>query len=90
MNLHKLIALDISNNNLNTITKGIFYNVTHLLLFVLTGNPLKKIASDMFYGINIGIIHSNNFCWLVRGSLFIECGCTTLGKGWRGDLGTFR
>ena len=30
------------------------------------------------------------FCWLVRGSLFIELGCTRdLGKGWRGDLGTF-
>ena len=29
-------------------------------------------------------------CWLVRGSLFIELGCTRdLGKGWRGDLGTF-
>ena len=29
-------------------------------------------------------------CWLVRGSLFIELGCRgDLGKGWRGDLGTF-
>ena len=29
-------------------------------------------------------------CWLVRGSLFIELGCPEdLGKGWRGDLGTF-
>ena len=29
-------------------------------------------------------------CRLVRGSLFIELGCTRdLGKGWRGDLGTF-
>ena len=32
----------------------------------------------------------NLFCWLVRGSLFIELGCPEdLGKGWRGDLGTF-
>ena len=31
-----------------------------------------------------------SYCWLVRGSLFIELGCTRdLGKGWRGDLGTF-
>ena len=31
-----------------------------------------------------------NFCWLVRGSLFIELGFSEdLGKGWRGDLGTF-
>ena len=30
------------------------------------------------------------YCWLVRGSLFIELGCPgDLGKGWRGDLGTF-
>ena len=30
------------------------------------------------------------YCWLVRGSLFIELGCPRdLGKGWRGDLGTF-
>ena len=30
------------------------------------------------------------FCWLVRGSLFIELGyLRDLGKGWRGDLGTF-
>ena len=29
-------------------------------------------------------------CWLIRGSLFIELGCPgDLGKGWRGDLGTF-
>ena len=32
----------------------------------------------------------NICCWLVRGSLFIELGCTRdLVKGWRGDLGTF-
>ena len=32
----------------------------------------------------------NHNCWLVRGSLFIELGCPgDLGKGWRGDLGTF-
>ena len=31
-----------------------------------------------------------NYCWLVRGSLFIELGCPRdFGKGWRGDLGTF-
>ena len=30
------------------------------------------------------------YCWLVRGSLFIDLGCPRdLGKGWRGDLGTF-
>ena len=30
------------------------------------------------------------YCWLVRVSLFIELGCPRdLGKGWRGDLGTF-
>ena len=30
------------------------------------------------------------FCSLIRGSLFIELGCLRdLGKGWRGDLGTF-
>ena len=34
--------------------------------------------------------HCCHYCWLVRGSLFIELGCTRdLGKGWRGDLGTF-
>ena len=34
--------------------------------------------------------HYMYFYWLVRGSLFIELGCTRdLGKGWRGDLGTF-
>ena len=33
---------------------------------------------------------SRSSCWLVRGSLFIELGCPgDLGKGWRGDLGTF-
>ena len=33
---------------------------------------------------------SSDFCWLIRGSLFIELGCPEdLGKGWRGDLGTF-
>ena len=32
----------------------------------------------------------SRYCWLVRGSLFIELGCPRdLGKGWRGDLGTF-
>ena len=32
-----------------------------------------------------------NYCWLVRVSLFIELGCPRdLGKGWRGDLGTFK
>ena len=32
----------------------------------------------------------SSYCWLVRGSLFIELGCPEdLGKGWRGDLGTF-
>ena len=31
-----------------------------------------------------------DICWLVRVSLFIELGCPSdLGKGWRGDLGTF-
>ena len=41
-------------------------------------------------------IHLHDVClicicsWLVRGSLFIELGCPgDLGKGWRGDLGTF-
>ena len=30
------------------------------------------------------------YCWLVRGSLFIELGCPRdLGKRWIGDLGTF-
>ena len=34
--------------------------------------------------------YSHGYCWLVRGSLFIELGCTRdLGKWWRGDLGTF-
>ena len=29
-------------------------------------------------------------CWLIRVSLFIELrGAEDLGKGWRGDLGTF-
>ena len=37
------------------------------------------------------LVHSvRNYCRLVRGSLFIELGCPRdLGKGWRGDLGTF-
>ena len=36
------------------------------------------------------LMYFHNICWLVRGSLFIELGCTRdLGKGWRGDLGTF-
>ena len=36
------------------------------------------------------LLGSITSCWLVRGSLFIELGCTRdLGKGWRGDLGTF-
>ena len=37
------------------------------------------------------ILSGFNFnCWLIRGSLFIELGCPRdLGKGWRGDLGTF-
>ena len=34
--------------------------------------------------------YSSIYCWLVRGSLFIELGCPKdLGKGSRGDLGTF-
>ena len=33
---------------------------------------------------------SELFCWLIRGSLFIKLGCLRdLGRGWRGDLGTF-
>ena len=45
-----------------------------------------------FYSINKTFFLPLNilFCWLVRGSLFIELGCTRdVGKGWRGDLGTF-
>ena len=39
---------------------------------------------------SISKLYKDPNCWLVRGSLFIELGCTRdLGKGWRGDLGTF-
>ena len=47
----------------------------------------------MGYGQQVGGTHPTvmiSYCWLVRGSLFIELGCPRdFGKGWRGDLGTF-
>ena len=54
----------------------------------------EGIVSDFMYtqkvtGNNDGQAVSF-YCCLVRGSLFIELGCMRdLGKGWRGDLGTF-
>ena len=41
----------------------------------------------LYFGLNNKNLH---YCWLIWGSLFIELGCPgDLGKGWRGDLGTF-
>ena len=54
------------------------------------GNKRKEDIGRNANFVVLVIYEKLDFCWLVRGSLFIELGCTRdLGKGWRGDLGTF-
>ena len=50
--------------------------------------PVKSVVE--FMTVIYESLEEESCCWLVRGSLFIELGCTRdLGKEWRGDLGTF-
>ena len=60
-NLQKLFLVDLSLNNVNTLPKGAFTNVMHLIILILHGNPLKDIHYNMFIGISLDIVHSNNF-----------------------------
>ena len=61
-------------------TAQTFYK--YLVAFPVKYHAISSLGSKCFL--------CKKYCWLVRGSLFIELGCTRdLGKGWRGDLGTF-
>ena len=60
-NLQKLFLVDLSLNNLNTLPIGAFTNVVHLIILILHSNPLKDIHYNMFIGISLDIVHSNNF-----------------------------
>ena len=60
-NLPNLFSVDLSINKLNTIQKGIFRKVTNMYILIVYANPFKNIHSEMFSGLSIKIIHSNNF-----------------------------
>ena len=59
---------------------------------VLSSSPVDAVPQEAKFGeISRPLTGKQvNYCWLVRGSLFIELGYPgDLGKGWRGNLGTF-
>ena len=71
--------LQIPKKLMLTLFKCLHFSITYAITKCFDVGKSNINYSTPFY-----------FCWLVRGSLFIELGCTRdLGKGWRGDLGTF-
>ena len=64
--------------------QNFLFSVMIKLLLRVLGRVIGKLNC------HLDSIKLSAICWLVRGSLFIELGCPRdLGKGWRGDLGTF-
>ena len=75
-------------NDLTTAKEALKARDMSKALFTSTQN--KSEAESNFNSYKYSYKIWSYFCWLVRGSLFIELGCLRdLGKGWRGDLGTF-
>ncbi len=88
MNLSKLIVLDLSNNLLQSF-HNIFNNVSNLVFFNVNNNSFHNLDSEVFSGIQIQYLHSDNlvlFCLkpsetrsLWRGEYFPLCS-TLLGS----------
>ena len=70
--------------------EGVTWTFTCDTGYSLSGSASMTCGSGGLWSSSVPECGEHFFCWLVRGSLFIEFGCPTdLGKGWRGDLGTF-
>ena len=86
------VILNISLNIKNFSPKKDNYLVTlsRILPIILSLNLIFILCQYEFNHNSPNFHNTGESCWLVRGSLFIELGCPgDLGKGWRGDLGTF-
>ena len=68
----------------NNDQKILYFNFIDQYKFIqISGDRLWELTSPAH-------TDQDGNCWLVRVSLFIELGGPRdLGKGWRGDLGTF-